>query len=109
MELKFDLDDSVKIKGTDKVGIVKSYKVDVYKLNGKRQEVAKYCVQTGASYQVEWHQEHHLEYFELLNDSCDFDNEFEIGLADMLIDIYLLDERNLDLIKRLHNEKQQFM
>jgi hypothetical protein len=105
MELKFDLDDEVQVKGTDKVGIVKAIKTDIYKLNGKRQEVVKYCVQLGSIVYNDWYQEQHLIPFISYDD---FDSKFELGLIDLLIDIYLLDKNNIELIQQLHKEKSQF-
>jgi hypothetical protein len=104
MEFKFDLGDQVRVKNTDNVGTVKRINVDVHTLNGKRTEVVKYCVQIGTSFNSDYYQPHHLEHY----NSYDFDDTFEIGLVDMLIDIYLL-QKKLDLVSQLHIEKQQYL
>jgi hypothetical protein len=100
----FEIGDRVRIKGTDKVGVVKAFKTDGYLLNDKKQVVTKYCLQIGASYYNDWHAEHHLE--PLM--SYEFDSKFELGLIDLLIDIYLY-HRKLDLVQQLHNQKQLYI
>jgi hypothetical protein len=103
VKVMFEIGEQVKIKGTDKVGVVKAYKIDGYLLHDKKQVVIKYCVQVGASHYNDWYQEQHLE---LLN-SYDFNSKFELGLLDFLIDIYLLNNK-IDLVKKLHTEKKLY-
>lgn len=99
--MKFQIGEHVKIKGTDKVGIIKSYKIDGYTLYDKEQVITKYCVQIGASYHNDWYLEEKLE----KHITYDVDPNFEIGLIDLLIDIYLLNKNNLDTVKKLYKEK----
>jgi uncharacterized protein YodC (DUF2158 family) len=100
---KFEIGDEVRVKGTDKVGKIKSFKIDGYTLNDKPQMVIKYYVQNGTIYN-DWYQEHLIEPY----NSYEFENDFELGLIDFLINIYLLDKKNLHLIKKLHNSKSLY-
>jgi hypothetical protein len=104
VKMKFEIGDKVKIKSTDKEGIVKAYKIDGYLLHDKKQVVIKYCVQVGATIYNDWYQEQHLIPFM----SYEFEKEFELGLLDFLIDIYLLNNK-IDLVKQLHNQKQLYI
>jgi hypothetical protein len=109
IQTKFNIGDELRIKDTKKVGTVKSFRIDSYMLYGQQHVVIKYCLQTGLSYQQEWVTGEQLE--EVVEDtsSVDFGNEFEIGLRELLIDIYLLNPKNLPLIRELHNEIQQIV
>jgi hypothetical protein len=102
--MKYEIGQEVRVKGTDNVGIIKSYKIDGYVLYEKMHEVTKYGVQVGASYYNKWFFEYELESFPTYN----FDAKFELELIDLLIDIYLLDKSNLNLIRQLHKEKSLY-
>jgi uncharacterized protein YodC (DUF2158 family) len=89
----FDIDQEVRVKSTGKIGIVKSYITDGYKLNGKKVEVTKYCVQIGASYYSKWFEENNMEHL------YEFDNKFEKELVNLLIDVYLKHNKFEELTK----------
>jgi hypothetical protein len=102
--MKYDLGEEVRVKDTDKIGIVKSYRIDGYKLGGKKREVIQYGLSMGNLYS-DFYKEDDLE---LYNTPCEFDDEFERGLCDLLIDIYLL-HKEIDLVKKLFKEKRLYL
>jgi hypothetical protein len=101
--MKFELEQEVRVKGTDEIGTVKSFKHEVFLYNGQKSELKRYCVQTGLSYNNKWYTEEMLESY----NSYEFDDKFELGLLNFLIDIYLLGNK-IDLVKKLYKEKLSY-
>jgi hypothetical protein len=109
LELKFDVDDTVRVKGSEKVSRIKTFKVEGYKLGSEKVPNIYYLIQTGLNNYNEWVREERLEFFDELAANNTFKKDFEIGLLDLLINAYLLDTKNIPLIKKLHNDKNLYM
>lgn len=100
-ERKFELADRVLIKSKGKQGDIKQYRIEgAIDKNGNVEETIKYYIKYG-QYLTEWFPEDDLQ----LPDS--FDVDFENGLLDLLINVNLK-ANNLDNVKQLHNQKQQY-
>jgi hypothetical protein len=98
----FEIDQQVRVKGTDEIGTIDAYKIEGYKLNGKKVEIIKYCLkQSGASYIKNWYKEDDLQHL------YEFNNTFEKGLVTLLIDVYLKHNK-FDLVKKLNIEKNLY-
>jgi hypothetical protein len=109
LELQYEIDDKVRVKETKEIGIIKSYKVEGYKFSGIKQYTIYYQVQLGALYNFKWFKEEKIELYDELAANNTFKKDFEIGLLDLLINAYLLDTKNIPLIKKLHNDKNLYM
>lgn len=98
---KFELNNKVYIKSKDTTGEITQYKHEKYKRGtGEVVETYKYLVKTNSHYS-DWFDESDLSFVN------EFDNKFEVGLIDLLIDVNLK-ENNLDTVKELHKQKQQY-
>jgi hypothetical protein len=98
--MKFKISDTVRVKATGRVAKIKSYRIDGYILHNKEIEVIQYSLSAENIYS-EPYKEDAIELYDK------FDNEFERGLCDFLIDIYLANKK-IDLVKKLFNEKQLY-
>jgi hypothetical protein len=108
LELKFEIDDQVRVKDTNEIGTIKAYKIEGYKFGGQKQHTIYYQVQIGALYNIKWFKEEKIELIDEIATNNNFNDEFELGFIDLLINIYLLDKKNIPLVKKLHNEKQLY-
>jgi hypothetical protein len=99
--MKFNLGEKIRLRSTGRLGEIIHCKHEKYIYNGKITESKRYEVHFG-SYDRRW-------YFEqdLVSD-YEFDNKFEIELCDLLINVYLRNKK-YDLVKKLYNEKQNYM
>jgi hypothetical protein len=97
--MKFKINDTVRVKATGRVATIKTYRIDGYVLHNKEIEVIQYGLSSENLYS-EPYKEDAIELYGI-------DNEFERGLCDFLIDIYLANKK-LDLVKKLFNEKQLY-
>jgi hypothetical protein len=109
LELSFDLDDKVMVKENKRTGKVKSFKVESYKIGHHKQLIILYLVQFDGNYTNEWIKEDRLIDYDPLATGDTFSNNFEVGLLDLLIDVYLLDKKNIPIIQLLHNEKNLYL
>jgi hypothetical protein len=109
LELKFEIDDEVRVKDTHEKGTIRSFKIEGYKYNGIKQYTVYYQIQVGAVYNNKWIKEEKLELIDELTTNTDFDNKFELGLLELLINAYLLDKKNIPLIQQLHDEKNLYL
>jgi hypothetical protein len=105
LELKFDIDNTVRVTDTGRTGKIKSFKVEAYKIGQHRQQIILYLVQFDKNYANEWIKEERLVDYDPMSIDENFSNNFEMGLLDLLINAYLLDKKNIPLIQILHNEK----
>lgn len=97
----FELGDQVRIKKLNKVGEVRAYRHEHTFVKDTITENHKYFVKYG-QYFIEWFDEKELERINF------FDNKFELGLLDLLIDVNLL-FKNYDIVEYLHKEKQKYL
>lgn len=94
--MKFEINQEVKVKTTGIVGIVKAIRYETYMLYGELKEITQYGILSKGSYYKDWYPEDQLT--SAL--SYEFDDVFELGLRDLLIDTYLL-HKKLDLVEML--------
>jgi hypothetical protein len=97
--IQFQLGDKVRLKGTNRTGEIRAYKIDGYILNGVPTEVISYQVNLG-SYYNDTYKEEKLEPFH----SYDFTDKFESQLVDLLIDTYLK-HKQYHSLKQLSEQK----
>lgn len=97
--IQFQIGDRVRLKGTNRIGEVRAYKIDGYKLDGNIVETIQYQVNLG-SYYNDTVIEEKLEPFH----SYEFSDKFESGLLDFLID-NSLKHKQFDTLKKLSEQK----
>jgi hypothetical protein len=92
-----------------KLAELKHLKLKVINLGSEKVPNIYYLIQTGLNNYNEWVREERLEFYDELAANNTFKKDFEIGLLDLLINAYLLDTKNIPLIKKLHNDKNLYM
>jgi hypothetical protein len=98
--VKYQIGDKVRVKATNRVGEVISTKHELFIKNGVVTENKIYNVNFG-SYLNDTHREDQIELYDV------FDDKFEIGLINLLIDVNL-SKRNYEMIKYLYDLKQKY-
>jgi hypothetical protein len=95
--MKFELNESVRVISTGKVGVVNQTKHERFVQLGKLVDEKKYYVNFGSFFN--WYKESELGY--VYKD----DPTFDIGLLGLLIDVYLI-EKNFDAVQKLYDQQQ---
>jgi hypothetical protein len=96
---KFKFNEEVRVRLTNKTGVVTGYRKDVLINKGETSTVRFYRIDVGLH--SHWLKEDELEYV------YTFTNNFEKGIINLLIDINL-SARNFDQVKHFHDLKQQY-
>lgn len=100
-EMKFELGDRVLIKSRGKQGDIKQYRVEGFIDRDKKLvETVKYYVKYG-QYLTDWFSEDDLQHLD------HFDDKFEAGLLNLLINVNLK-VNNLENVKKLYEEKKRY-
>jgi hypothetical protein len=101
--MKFNIGEKVRLRANDRVGVIRRYLISGKEINGVEKEEIKYEVNLG-NYYENWFTEDQLQRYD---DYYKVSDQFEIGLADMMIDINLVKE-NIHMVKNFFNIKQSF-
>jgi hypothetical protein len=96
---KFELEEKVRIKSTGRKGIVKAFKYETAFSYGKIRHSKRYYIKIENNH-FYWFDESDIEL-----DEYTFDNNFELGWSELMIDVNLL-AGNYEQVK-IHNEIKQ--
>jgi len=98
-DFKFIIGEKVKVRGSGKEGTIKNQKLETYKYQSELIMKYTYNVYFGI-YNDGWFTEEQLESMVRYS----FDDEFELGLRDLMINIHL-DKGEFDIIRELQQKK----
>lgn len=102
--MKFDLNEVVVVKALNKTGKVMQWRHEKFiTRDSKQSEFTKYYIHFGG-YSSQWYTEEELE--SVVN--CEFDDKFELGFINLLIDVNLK-VYQIDMLKELHKQKQKYI
>lgn len=97
--MKFQIGDKVVVRATGRTGEITQWKVEQFVKNNHIETIKRYAVSNSSYYGATWYKEEDLQLDNV------FDIEFEVGLLDLLIDVYL-SARKFYLVKEMYNQKK---
>lgn len=101
--MRYNLGDKIKIKASGEEGTIMQIKEQRQFLSGVEDYSIQYYIKLKGNTYGQWYLQHEIEEIKE-----GFSDEFEIGLLNLLIDIYL-DKRDFTMVKALCEKKKEFM